>query len=30
MDIMLGYGLYDINDDIMTMLAGEVGFFYTF
>jgi hypothetical protein len=30
MDLMMGYGLYDISNDIHTMLAGEVGFFYTF
>jgi hypothetical protein len=30
LDIMLGYGLYDINNDIFTSIAGEIGMFYTF
>lgn len=29
-DIMLGYGLYNINNDIFTNIAGEIGLFYTF
>jgi hypothetical protein len=29
-NLMVGYGLYDIADDISTYFAGEIGLYYAF